>query len=180
MITAHPMVRIDQAHIDLVAGLIRANKPKTTLEIGMGSGSVTDAIIAAQEYNQIQLQHTIVDNWHDWNFQKPADVDEKYPQVKIITCNESDFVHSTDQVFDFIVSDGDHHNAERWFDQVYNHMLAPNGILIYHDVNTVEREFVNLLQILDQCQQQRLRHHLFNQNSTADERCQRGLLVIFK
>jgi len=180
MITAHPLVRIDQAHIDLIAGLVKANKPKITLEIGMGSGSVTDAIIQAQQYNQIDLQHTVVDNWHDWNFNRPPDVDSRYPDVNIITATEYDFVHTTDHTFDFIISDGDHHNAERWFGRVYNELLNPGGILIYHDVNTVEREFLNLLEILYYCQTHNIRHHLFNQNSRSDERCQRGLMVIFK
>jgi len=58
-------------------------------------------------------------------------------------------------------------------------MLSPEGILIYHDV-TNSKVFPNLLQIYNETIRNNYHHMLFNYNSKEEERCDRGLLVIFK
>ena len=176
------LVKIDIAHSDLVSSLVKANKPKSILEIGLGGGRSTDAILDALEYNQQNYEFTLVDNWFDWQGQMPDGVEEKYSsRIKIITANEHDFVFSCTEKYDFIMSDGDHHHTDQWFEYVYANLLNDNGILIYHDINFVDSDaFHNLKEIYHRVKQYNISHHLFNLNSRADERCQRGLLVIFK
>ena len=180
----HPFesyVVIDPAHNSLIHGLVRAHKPQRVLEIGLGGGTSLDTILQALDMNQQAYDYTLVDNWYDWSGQRPPGVTERYgDQIQIVESSERDFVATCDQTYDFILSDGDHHHADQWFDRVYHDLLAPGGIVIYHDINLVQDEFVNLRQILYTCQQQGLTHMLFNQNSRSDERCHRGLLVISK
>jgi len=186
-------VKIDVAHAHLITGLVKANKPTTVLEFGIGGGESTDAILEGLEYNQQAYKYTLVDNWHDWmpDIMKrvagavgecPAGVIEKYgTRIEIVTSTEQQYVFSCDKTFDFIMSDGDHHNADQWFEYVYENLLNPGGILIYHDVNLFDDDaFKNLITIYTRCQEYGISHQLFNRNSLTNERCQRGLLVIFK
>jgi len=177
-----PVVKVDVAHATMLTALVQANKPKTVLEIGIGGGQGTDAILAGLEFNQQVFLYVLVDNWHDWHGVRPEGVTEKYgSMINIIDSAEKDFVFSTDKTFDFIMSDGDHHHADQWFEHVFAELVNPGGILIYHDINLFDADaFQNLNQIYRRCQEYGLRHHLFNRNSREDERCQRGLLVIFK
>jgi predicted O-methyltransferase YrrM len=186
-------VKIDVAHAHLITGLVKANKPTTVLEFGIGGGESTDAILEGLEYNQQAYKYTLVDNWHDWmpDIMKrvagavgecPAGVIEKYgTRIEIVTSTEQQYVFSCDKTFDFIMSDGDHHNADQWFEYVYENLLNPGGILIYHDVNLFDDDaFKNLITIYTRCQEYGISHQLFNRNSLPEERCQRGMLVIFK
>ena len=176
-------VKIDVAHAMILTGLVAANKPKTVLEIGLGGGQSCDAILSGLEFNQQEYNYTIVDNWFDWHGQRPDGVDAKYAsRCTIIDSGEREFVFSTDKTFDFIMSDGDHFNAQEWFEFVYANLLNTGGILIYHDINVFNEphSFPNLVKIYDKCKEYNLPHKLFNLNSRTDERCQRGLLVIFK
>lgn len=176
-------VKIDVAHAMVLTGLVAANKPKTVLEIGLGGGQSCDAILSGLEFNKQEYEYTIVDNWHDWGGQRPDGVTERYAErCNIIDSGEREFIFSTDKTFDFIMSDGDHFNTQDWFEFVYDKILNPNGILIYHDINLFNEpdSFPNLVKIYEKCQEYGLNHKLFNLNSREDERCQRGLLVIFK
>ena len=175
-------VKIDLAHANLITGLVVSNKPSSVLEFGMGGGQSTDAIINGLQYNQQRCNYTLVDNWCDWGGVRPKGVTEKYGNIiNIVDSDEKDFVFNTTQSWDFIMSDGDHFNTDKWFDYVYERLLNPNGILIYHDINIVDTmSFKNLINIYKRCQKLNISHHLFNKNSLPNERCQRGLLVIFK
>jgi predicted O-methyltransferase YrrM len=177
------VVKIDTAHASVLSGLVQANKPKTVLEIGIGGGQATDAILSGLEFNQQQFNYDIVDCWLDWGGNKPDGVDEKYgAKCNIITSFEKDFVFSTKNTYDFIMSDGDHHNAEQWFEHVFDNLLNPGGILVYHDISLVDEPgvFANLRDIYYKAKELGLRFHLFNKDSRSDERCWRGLLIIFK
>jgi predicted O-methyltransferase YrrM len=187
-------VKIDVAHAHLITGLVKANKPKTVLEFGIGGGESTDAILEGLEYNQQAYKYTLVDNWYDWmpnNIKGlpdavgecPAGVIEKYgSRIEIVTSPEQKYVFDCDKEFDFIMSDGDHHQADQWFEYVYVNLLNPGGILIYHDINVFNEpnSFPNLINIYTRCQEYGISHQLFNRNSLPTERCQRGLLAIFK
>jgi predicted O-methyltransferase YrrM len=186
-------VKIDEAHAHLVTGLVKANKPTTILEFGIGGGESTDAILEGLDYNQQAYKYTLVDNWYDWmpdNIKGfpdavgecPAGVIEKYgSRVEIVTSPEHKYVFECNSTYDFIMSDGDHFNTDKWFEYVYDKLLNPGGILIYHDVNLFDHDaFKNLITIYTRCQDYGISHQLFNRNSLPKERCQRGLLVIFK
>lgn len=173
-------IKIDRAHADLLTGLIKAGKPKTVLELGIGGGQATDAILEGLVYNQQPYDYTLVDNWLDFGGVMPPIVAETYgDRVTIVTSGEREFVFSCKEKFDFIMSDADHHHTQEWFEYVYSELLNDDGILIYHDVTLVD-QFPNLIQILHRCQEFNLRHKLFNKDSLPGEMCFRGLLVIFK
>jgi predicted O-methyltransferase YrrM len=172
-------IKIDRAHADLLTGLIKSNKPKTVLELGIGGGQATDAILAGLDYNQQAYDYTLVDNWLDFGGGMPAIVGETYGnRLNIVTSGEREFVHSCNKKFDFIMSDADHHNTQNWFDHVYDQLLNTDGILCYHDVTLPM--FPNLIQIVNRCRERQLNHKVFNRDSLPGEMCFRGLLVIFK
>lgn len=175
-------VKIDQAHADLLRGLIVSHKPKTILEMGIGGGQGTDAMLSGLEYNQQAYEYTLVDNWMDFGYTQPTAVAERYGNlVNIVTSDERAYVFGCGKTFDFIMSDADHMRTDQWFEYVYSELVNPGGILVYHDVNLFDDDaFKNLISIYDKCKKIGINHKLFNANSRTDERCQRGLLVIFK
>ena len=181
MIGGSELVKVDAAHSALVQGLVMASKPRKILELGLGGGETTDAILRGLQYNQQKFDYTLVDNWCDWGGRKPEVVEQAYGHsIKILTSDEKDFVFSCKERYDFIMSDADHHQADQWFEYVYENLLTPGGILIYHDVNFVDKEcFENLKTIYHTVNDKGISHNLFNKNSIPGERCQRGLLVIF-
>ena len=175
-------VKVDVAHAELVKSLIMCHKPKNILEFGYGGGRVTDKILEAISYNQNSPSYSVVDNWLDVGGVIPDGLLEEYKgRAEIITANEEDFVKNCKIKFDFIFSDADHYRTDRWFSSVYSDMLSDNGILIYHDIDlSGNAMFSNLKEIYKQTLEKKIKHYLFNKSSLASERCERGLLVIFK
>jgi predicted O-methyltransferase YrrM len=184
MFGTNESVKVDLVHAKLVGGLVASLKPSNILELGIGGGRVTDEILTAIDFNQNNPRYTLVDNWYDFGFSMPLEVSEKYSdKINIVTSDEKDFVFSTKEKYDFIMSDADHHHTNEWFEYVYDNLLSEEGILIYHDVNVfpeIEGSFPNLVEILDKCKKQNIHHKLFNKSTLPNERCHRGLLVIFK
>lgn len=182
-------IQVDEAHVALINGLVKSQKPVNILELGLGSGTTTDAILDGLHFNQQPFNFTLVDLWleREWGGDPdqfisgscPPEAVEKYsPYINIVTSDEREYVFNCGKTFDFIMSDADHFNTQKWFEYVYSELLEPNGILIYHDVT--DRGFTNLREILEKCKLYNLRFSLFNKNSRSDERCDRGLLVIYK
>lgn len=170
-----PGVKIDAAHGALLAGLIRALKPRSVLELGYGGGGSATWIQSAIRDNGQVCTHTLVDNWRDWDGVRPED-SHKLSGIDFVEADEGEFTLSFSGSFDFIFSDADHARAQEWFGQTYYRLLNPGGILAYHDVCA----FPNLAEIVDRCRECDLTHVVFNRNSLPQEACQRGLLVIFK
>lgn len=175
------IVKVDKAHSDTIKGLVYGQKPQRILELGLGGGESTDAILEALAYNNQTYEYTLVDNWLDFDFKIPYGVMELYSnRLTIVTSDEKEFVFSTKKTYDFIFSDADHNHTNEWFEHVYDNLLEKDGILMYHDVNFFENVFVNLREIYHTCEKRNLKFKLFNKNSLPHERCHRGLLVIFK
>lgn len=174
------IVAVDDCHADLIENLIKCNKSKKILELGFGSGASTDSILRGLQFNNIQFDYTLVDSWYDWQGEIQKNVIEKYQNIKFISSSEESFVKGTLEKYDFIMSDADHLNTDRWFYYVYKNLLEDGGILIYHDVNFFSKEFINLRNIFYKAKFRNLNFHLFNKNSRSEERCERGLMVIFK
>jgi len=173
------VVKIDEAHGIYVLGLVTASKPESILELGIGSGYTTDLIIKAAMVNQNSPKIDVVDNWYDFNFKTPVEASAKYSKlVNLINMSELEYVFSTKNRYDFIFSDADHNNTDKWFWYVYKNLLNAGGYLLYHDVTN--RSFPNLNNILKECQNSKLNYMLFNKNSKTSERCDRGLLCIHK
>tara|TARA_B100000315_G_scaffold251024_1_gene284977 strand:- start:1030 stop:1650 length:621 start_codon:yes stop_codon:yes gene_type:complete len=177
-------MKVDVCHAHLIKSLITSNKPTNILEIGIGGGRSTDKILEGIEFNQNNPSFTLVDNWVDFGFVMPNQVKRRYAHlINIITSDEKDFILSTKDKYDFIMSDGDHEHTNEWFQYVYDKLLLADGILVYHDINLwpgTEGYFPNLREIYSKCKQQNIHHKLFNRSIREDERCRRGLLVIFK
>lgn len=174
MSVANPGVSIDEAHAALVYGLVRAHKPRRILEFGFGGGASANAIMAACRANEIDACYTLVDNWIDWGGVRPANTNRD--GIEFVCADEWTFVKNCDDQFDFIMSDADHIHTHRWFEDVYDALLAPGGVLIYHDCCN----FPGIAEIVTACERERLRHVVFDKCSVDGEACQRGILVIFK
>lgn len=173
-------VKIDGCHALLLTGLVASGKPVNILELGFGTGEATRAILLGLNFNIQPFSYRVVDNWLDFQGVPPEETQNPhYSNIDFITQTEQDFVFSCDETFDFIFSDADHLNTQDWFEHVYDNVLAEGGILIYHDVTNTEL-FPNLLHIYETVKKRNIRHALFNKNSRDGERCDRGLLVIFK
>jgi predicted O-methyltransferase YrrM len=174
------LVKIDDNHAEFVRALVVCNKPRRVLEFGFGAGEATRAILGGLAYNRQAFEYTLVDNWLDFGGVPPPPAGALVAQgVNLVTSSERDFVQTCQTSFDFVFSDADHHHAQEWCDQVYGRMVARGGVLIYHDV-TNSAGFPNLLRIYRDVLANGYHHVLFNRNSTPEERCDRGLLVIFK
>jgi len=174
------LVKIDANHAELVGSLVKCHKPRRLLEFGFGAGEATRAILGALQYNRQDFEYTIVDNWQDFGGAQPeATRALEYDGVHFVTSSEVDFVLACQFAYDFVFSDADHCNTQEWFELVYGRILARGGILVYHDVTNSAR-FPNLLRIHEDVVRNGYHHILLNRNSLADERCDRGLLVIFK
>lgn len=174
--TYNPIVQIDNNHIELIYGLILSNKPKSCLELGIGSGLTTKKIIEAFEYNKIIPNIDCVDNFYDWSGNIPQHIKE-LNTINLIMSDEYSYIQSCKKKYDFIISDADHMNAHKWVKETID-LCNNNGIIIYHDVTNPI--FPNLYEIILQIKKLNLRYFLFNRNSLSEERCDRGLLVIQK
>jgi len=174
------IVAIDSNHAFLTTALVSCRKPQNILEFGFGSGESCRSILNGLRYNGNNFNFTLVDNWYDFQGIPPTEIEkEDYLGVNFITSGESEYVYSCKEKYDFIFSDADHFNTQEWFVYVYENLLKKEGVLIYHDV-TNSASFPNLLRIYSDTIRCNFHHMLFNYNTRADEKCDRGLLVIFK
>ena len=170
------LISIDSNHLSLIYSLIISHKPISCLELGIGSGATTQKIIEAFEYNEIEANIDCVDNFFDWQGNCPQHI-SNLKGINIINSSEHDYLRSCLKKYDFIISDADHYNTHQWLVETLN-LLNPKGILIYHDVYNID--FPNLVTLIDQTKKMNLNHMIFSKNSKANERCNRGLLVIQK
>lgn len=181
---------IDKAHADLIYGLIVSLKPKHVLELGFGTGATTKAILQALEYNQIKSYFTLVDNWLDFDGKLPIEqLSNIMPDLTletrhIISYTEEDFINiatENNQSFDFIMSDADHTNSHQWFHKTLD-LVNDGGIACFHDVTS--QDFPNLYSNIEflELHKDIAPYHwkVFNLSSRNNEKCNRGLLVVFK
>jgi len=169
---------IDEVHRKLIKALVMCHKPARILEFGYGMGAVTSAIIDAVAFNEMTADYTIVDNWVDFGGKMPWTAKLVLNKVKFCEEDESNFVRSTKETYDFIVCDADHQKTHENWKLIFVNLLAEGGIVVFHDV--CNDAFPNLRMIVGECMAAGCRYVLFNKNSKPDERCERGLLVIFK
>lgn len=170
-------VAIDDNHCSLIYSLIICQKPSRVLEFGFGFGASAGAVRQALEYNQIPFQYTIVDNWQE-NGGVMSDRALAMPNTAFVQADESKFVANCQEQYDFIICDADHDRTQDNWLGIYENLLYPGGIVILHDV--YNSSFPRLREMVQDCMERGLRHVVFNQSSRNDERCHRGLLVVFK
>jgi predicted O-methyltransferase YrrM len=179
--TEESLIGIDECHCSLIYGLVVAQKPARVLEFGYGAGNSFRAIQNGLQYNENGAIHVLVDDWSQWGGVSKSHLQlrPRYTAVEVNTCTEQEYIAKAGFVipFDFIVSDADHQHSGESFWTVYDKLLRLGGILIYHDVTNADSPDS---QILKEAADHRLRCALFNSCSRSDERCERGLFVIFK
>lgn len=156
------MIAIDKCYLDLIFGLIRSQKPSSVLELGFGTGSSTRTILKALDFNE-KGNLTLVENFHDWNFDSG---NVPIPNgVKLIKISEKEFINTYTLSFDFILSDADHFLG----DLNILKFLNLGGILVAHDITNDEFPALHHLKKLSPI--------IFNESSADYEKCSRGLLV---
>lgn len=172
-------VSIDLCHNILIFGLLLSLKPKYVLEIGIGGGYTTRALLDAIKYNDNNSSLTCVDNWHDWSGKRPPIASEiENLGAKIVEMDEKDFVEkSRTNSYDFVMVDGDHRRGGYWANKVYE-MVNPNGIICVHDI--CESDYPTLKNYLSIAEEKNYSHYIFNMASRGDEQCSSGLLIVFK
>jgi predicted O-methyltransferase YrrM len=170
---------IDENHVSLILGSLLSVKAKNILEIGIGTGFVTDMLLKAIEFNGCG-NITSIDNYHDLGGNL-SEVTLEYLQQKrqlniIAPVEEKDFVLSSeDNTYDFLVSDGDHHHSGEWVLDIFR-IMKPNSFMFFHDVNNPG--FPGLMNYKVLSDEYNKPNYLFTQSSRKDEECHRGLLMV--
>jgi predicted O-methyltransferase YrrM len=168
------MIQIDPTHISFIYGCMIARKPYNILELGVGTGLTTQALIKARNFNGRGII-TCVDNWSGYGGTPPDYVKELSKDVIIITAEEEDFVENSQQgVYDFLVFDADHFATEKRIARIFS-MAKINAFLFFHDVTS---SFTNLSYIIDWVKDRKYPYYVFNECSRPDEECSRGLLFV--
>lgn len=171
-------IAIDNNHIELIYGIIISHKPQNILEIGIGSGLLTKKILSAFKYNGIKNNLDCVDNFFDWSGIAPSHILD-IKDINLIYKSEEEFIRTCEKKYDLIISDADHFNSHKWIDKTCC-LLNENGILIYHDITN--KMFPNLSSIISffEINSSKYSYFIFNKNSRNDERCDRGLLIVYR
>lgn len=180
VIQTHPDVRMDDCHIELVCAVMMAAKPQSIVEIGLGSGALTMALISLSFRIGHPVSITVVDGFNDWNFERPAGLSAIEPWVLLRKMDERDFVQGSraaGDLYDFVISDADHAHTGEWAEDTCE-IVTPGGILIFHDSDSVHcpsvRHAVNV------ARRSGMQELLFNKNSLPNERCHRGISILQK
>jgi hypothetical protein len=86
------VVAIDLAHNVFLVGAVLARKPANLLELGVGSGYVTNSLLHALRFNH-RGRLTSVDNWFDWGGAEPAFASSiRAAGVTVVVSGEEEFV----------------------------------------------------------------------------------------
>lgn len=170
---------IDIPHGVLILGALISAKPTNILEIGIGTGFITNLLLQGIEYNGIG-QLTSIDNFHDLGGNLPnstLDILKTKQNINIIApIEEKDFVYSCQEnQFDFLVSDGDHLHSGEWVDQIFK-IMKPNAFMFFHDTNN--KDYPNLKNYQIKSQESNRPNYLFHKSSRNDENCDRGILMV--
>jgi len=168
---------MDTAHAALIASVVLASKPARVLELGVGTGYVSKAILLALRFNG-RGSLTCVDDWHDWSGRRPVHIDGLEAMgAGIVLSSEAAFVRSCAAGhFDLVVSDADHFNAHQWFEDTLR-LVAPSGVAFFHDTNQPE-VFPGLATLPSRATESGLPSRHYMASSRGDERCDRGLLMV--
>lgn len=169
-------VSIDQCHASLLYGAAVSRKPDRLLELGVGGGYATSALLAAIRFNG-RGRLTCVDSLFDWHGKMPQHLASLHVSgVKLVVQDERSFLQScANDSFDLIVSDADHVNAGSWVEE-YLRVASDGAFLFFHD--TANGQFPGQKRILHVVKTRSLAHYEFTESSRPGERCERGWLWV--
>ena len=180
------VVAMDQCHIDLIAAVAGALKPTSILEMGYGSGRLTERLFKMRHENHLSddaCLYTLVDNFVDWDGQMPEGfpiIPRTQPKRGAFAMDEEKFIEMAVKEkwrFDLIISDADHQHSHEWFPVVVCALLAPGGVAFFHDVLAPEYQ---LGKNIEDIKMIGYPYKVFDRNSMSSERCERGLLMVMK
>ncbi len=166
---------IDLCHAVTIFGMALSAKPKDILELGVGTGLVTDALLSAIEYNQCG-HLTCMDSWLDYGGKEP-DFWEGFRQRGALLAVNQELAYlkaTPDNTYDFLMSDADHGGT---WPQEHFRVTRPGSICFFHDTNS-PHEYPGLNAIVDLVHTLGWDYQHFTSNSREDERCHRGLLMV--
>jgi len=169
-------VAIDRSHALFLFGALVSRKPHNVLELGIGSGYVSWALLYGIRYNG-RGALTSVDNWLDWKGTEPPVAEAlRREGVRVVApLSEEEFVKSSpSDLYDFLVSDADHRRSGSWIDE-HLRITTHDAFLFFHDTNHEDR-FRGLKAIEARIRDLRLPHFHFTESSRPDEHCERGWL----
>ena len=167
---------MDTCHYLQIIGSLVSKKPQNVLEVGVGTALLTVGLVMGLKYNRCGSL-TCVDNWIDWHGIEPPEIKElREAGVTILApLEERQFVSECpSNVYDFVVSDGDHRNSGSWVDE-YFRITKPDGFIYFHDTNNTEM-FPSISRIEQRVKELGLPSFHFTSSSRDDEHCERGLL----
>jgi len=180
---------IDIAHAMLLFGVLLSQKPKNILELGIGTGVVSETILNAMKYNSTDYKYDALDNCFlisDW-VSGAWDRAGGYPtrnyinrlkneNVNLIGDDEGNYVRNCESnKYDLIISDADHTYAGERAEHIFR-ICKPNGIIFFHDICC--KEYVSLHKYIEYVNKNSIPHYIFNQSSRNDEICHRGWLMV--
>lgn len=171
-------VGMDMCHYLQIIGALVAKKPQQVLEVGVGTALLSVGLLMGLRYNQCG-ELTCVDNWGDWHGVEPPEIDTlREAGVTVLApLDECTFVRECpSNLYDFVVSDGDHSNSGSWVDE-YFRITKPEGFIYFHDTNNHDK-FPSLSRVEARVKELGLPHFHFVHSSRPDEHCERGLLFV--
>ena len=167
---------LDRCHNLFLFSAILSKKPENILELGIGSGYVTQSLIHALRYNK-KGKLTCVDNWFNRGGQEPDGIDNvRAAGAEVIApVTEEEFVRNCpSDMYDFLISDADAFLSGLWVDE-HLRITKQNGFMFFHNTNL--REIYPNLQLIEKrVKELGLLSYHFTENSRPDERCNRGWL----
>lgn len=167
-------VPVDKNHASLVFSTAICSKPKTILELGIGSGLLTLSLLHAVAYNKLG-SITSVDNYLDWEGKEPDHFSQlRKFGINVVIQEEENFVRSCKTKFDFVVVDGNHTDGHKWAKEIFD-LVNPGGVLFSHDVLLCK----NLGIYMEIAKERNLSFKVYSENTLAGENCQRGFIQVF-
>ena len=167
---------VDRCHNIFLVGSVLSKKPRSILELGIGTGSLTVSMIYALRYNGVG-ELTCVDDWSAWGGQEPAGVDEiRDGGVKMVApiCVSDYLRQCRDAAFDMVVADAIHLSSKDVLDQL-ERVCTDNAFMFVRNSN--RSVMLNENGGIEGWLKARgnLLYH-FTESTRADEHCEDGWL----